>query len=173
MRALSKFGAVAAGYAAAFGIASACLYAYVALTDTPDRVASSGMYAFGDGMLFLAVFAIAAIPATCAALYFLRPLRGFWYGAATLAVASALVAVAALYEAILVHGTDDLHTAVGMLAALSPVRILVAPGAALASLCAAIFSPLRGPRRAFVGACITESLVFAAGVSAWILSATR
>jgi hypothetical protein len=54
-----------------------------------------------------------------------------------------------------------------MLAMLSPIRILVAPGFALA----AIFSPARRPRLAFVGALPTEGAVFAGGVLWWALSA--
>jgi hypothetical protein len=80
--------------------------------------------------------------------------------------------VVAFYEAILVH-SSDMNTAIGMIAALSPVRVLVAPGFALGSLLAAVFSPLRTPRLAFVGAFVAESLVFAAGIGAWILALTR
>jgi len=45
---------------------------YVALTDSPDRQTSSGMYAFGDSLLFLAVFGLAA--ETAAFAYFVLAL---------------------------------------------------------------------------------------------------
>lgn len=45
---------------------------YVALTDSPDRQASSGMYVFGDSLLFLAVFGLAA--ETAAFAYFVLAL---------------------------------------------------------------------------------------------------
>lgn len=66
-----KMALVACGYVAAFLFAFAILAVYTASTSTPDRSASSGMSAFGDSLLFLAVFAVAAIPATGAALFFL------------------------------------------------------------------------------------------------------
>jgi hypothetical protein len=43
-----------------------------ALTDSPDRQASSGVYAFGDSLLFLAVFGLAA--ETAAFAYFVLAL---------------------------------------------------------------------------------------------------
>jgi hypothetical protein len=51
---------------------------YAAGTIGPDRQTSSGMVAFGDSILFLSVFAVTAIPATGAALFFLRPYPLFW-----------------------------------------------------------------------------------------------
>ena len=66
-----KVGLVAAGYVVALLIASAGVALYVASTSGPDRKTYGGMYAFGDSLLFLAVFALAAAPATGAALYFL------------------------------------------------------------------------------------------------------
>lgn len=71
MKTSSKIMLVVAGYGVAFAIAVAATYSYVALTDTPDRQSSAGMYAFGDSIFFLFVFGVAAIPATVAALYFL------------------------------------------------------------------------------------------------------
>jgi hypothetical protein len=43
-----------------------------ALTDSPDRQVSSGVYAFGDSLLFLAVFGLAA--ETAAFAYFVLAL---------------------------------------------------------------------------------------------------
>jgi hypothetical protein len=36
------------------------------------------MYAFGDVLLYLGTFAVAAVPATAGALFFLRPYPRFW-----------------------------------------------------------------------------------------------
>ena len=52
----ASFGVVATGYALAFATACGVLWIWVELTDTPDRVLSSGMHAFGDLMLFVTVF---------------------------------------------------------------------------------------------------------------------
>ena len=78
MRPAAKAGIVVAGYVAAVGVASLVLRVYIAATDGPDRQTYVGMYAFGDSLLFLGVASVAAIPATGAALFFLRPYRGFW-----------------------------------------------------------------------------------------------
>ena len=70
---------VAGGYVAAFLIASAVVAVRVATTNTPEvEQASSGMYAAGDAFLFVAVFGVAALVPTGAALFFLRPYRLFW-----------------------------------------------------------------------------------------------
>jgi hypothetical protein len=78
MKPLTKVGIVVAGYLAAAAAAWIALEMYIAATAGPDRNASAGMYAFGDSVYFLVVFGLAAIPATAAALYFLRPYRMVW-----------------------------------------------------------------------------------------------
>ena len=75
---LVKFGAVLAGYLAAALAASAAVAVRIANTNGPDAQASAGMYAFGDGLLFVAVFSVVAILPTGLALFFLRPYRWFW-----------------------------------------------------------------------------------------------
>ena len=51
---------------------------YITATPTVDRQGAGGMTAFGDSFFFLIVLGGAAIPATVAALYFLRSNPGFW-----------------------------------------------------------------------------------------------
>jgi len=60
----AKLGIVAAGYVVALAIAALVTSVYVASTSGPDRQTYGGMYAFGDSVLFLGVFGVAAIPAT-------------------------------------------------------------------------------------------------------------
>ena len=78
MKALVKVGVVLAGYVAAVLAASAAVAVRVANTSGPDADASAGMYAFGDGLLFIAVFSAVALFPTGLALWFLRPYRWFW-----------------------------------------------------------------------------------------------
>jgi hypothetical protein len=47
------------------------------------------LFAFGDDLLFLGVFGVAAVVPSGAALFFLRPYRTFWLG---LSVAALVVA---------------------------------------------------------------------------------
>src|SRR5258708_11167304 len=53
------------------------------------------MYAFGDAILFVAVFGVVALAPTGAALFFLRPYRRFWTVLAALGLAVAVTGVTA------------------------------------------------------------------------------
>ena len=75
---LLKAACVLSGYVIAFLAASVATAIRVAHTSGPDAQASSGMYAFGDGLLFLAVFGTVGVIPTGAFLFFLRPVRVFW-----------------------------------------------------------------------------------------------
>src|SRR5258705_8385840 len=99
MRPLTKIGGVAAGYVGAIILASAAVAIRVARTSGPDAQAASGMYAFGDSVVFIAVFGLAALIPTCAALIFLRPYRPFWQVVSVLGLTIAItgIAAAALY----------------------------------------------------------------------------
>src|SRR5439155_18981405 len=96
MKSSSKVILVVAGYLVALVVAAVVVSVYIAATNGPDRQASSGMSAFGDSILFLGVFALAAIPATGAALFFLRPYHTFWRIISVGALALATTGVAAL-----------------------------------------------------------------------------
>ena len=76
MRSISKIGIVLLLYLAAFLAAAGVVWLYVLATDTPDRDQYAGMAAFGDMLLFLGMFALASVPATATALWFLRRAGG-------------------------------------------------------------------------------------------------
>jgi hypothetical protein len=143
MSAVAKVGIVAGGYAGAFGIAAVVVAVHVAWTSGPAAQASSGMFAFGDSLLFLAIFGVAAIPATCGALFFLRPCLAFWRVLSVAALVTAATAVVAV---------------IGFLGG-SPaiLRLLVAPILAIPFFLSALFAPNRHTRL---------SLLVAAGVEA-------
>ena len=67
----------------------------VAAASGTDRQTYGAMYAFGDDLLFLAVSGVAAIPATGAALFFLRARRGFWKALSVASLATAATAILA------------------------------------------------------------------------------
>jgi hypothetical protein len=69
-------GVVVAGYLAAVPVAMLIARVFGG-SDTSGR-ASAGMTAFGDGVLFVVALGIASIPATGAALFFLRSRPAFW-----------------------------------------------------------------------------------------------
>jgi len=168
MRPLLKFGIVAAGYIAAFLIASAVVAIRLANTNGPDAQAESGMYAFGDLMLFVAVFGIAALVPTGAALVFLRPYRRFWAVLSALGLVVAITGLAAV--ALFAIGRHALAPSpLATWAGLSVLRILVAPLLALASLVCTLLAPYRVPRLALLATAILEVVVSAYGCVVWFL----
>jgi len=68
---LAKSGLVIGGYVTACLIASAVVYLWELFTQGPIAQASSGMYAFGDLLLFIGVFGVLALIPTGLAVYFL------------------------------------------------------------------------------------------------------
>jgi hypothetical protein len=167
MKPLSKFISVVVGYVAALAIAFVVVSIYVSATDGPDRQVSSGMYAFGDSILFLGVFGLAAIPATDAALFFLRPYRLFWRIASigSLATAATGIAALALYLLFRNAGTTSL---LGTWSALTPLRFLLAPLLAIAFVLSFLFAPARSSRIAFSCATAVETAVFIWVACLWL-----
>lgn len=163
MRPLAKTGWVAAGYGAALAIAVATVGLYVAVTSGPARQNSSGMFAFGDSLLFLAVFGVAAIPATGGALFFLRPCRPFWRVLSLTACGIASTGLVAAFVACLAIPASDW-------VASSVLRILMAPLFATTFLLAGLFAPNRSFRMALLVAAAIEASVFVVVAIAWLLS---
>jgi hypothetical protein len=71
MSRLAKVGLVIGGYMAACLIASGVVYVWELFTQGPIAQASSGMYAFGDLVLFIGVFGVLAFIPTGLVVYFL------------------------------------------------------------------------------------------------------
>jgi hypothetical protein len=168
MKPAAKVGLVAAGYIAAFALASAVLAIRLAQTSGPDAQASSGMYAFGDAVLFVAVFGVAALVPTGAALFFLRPYRAFWNIAAGLALIVGVTSVAAV-GLFAVGRAATAQSLLGTLAAVSVLRIILAPLLAPVFLVAALFAPFRIPRLALLAAMIMEALATVYAGVVWFL----
>jgi hypothetical protein len=162
---VARLALVLAGYVVAFGIALAVVVAYVAATDGPDVQASSGMHAFGESLLFLAVFGLSAIPATMAALFFLRPYRTFWYVAAVLALGITATVIIALINYLL---PGNVNTAPGIWSTLAPLRILLAPLCVIAFFLSGLFAPIRVCRRIFLGAAGIEAVAFVSVIFVWL-----
>ena len=163
-----KGGLVAAGYLAAFLVASAAVAVRLATTTGPDAQAASGMYAFGDALLFVAVFGGLALVPTGAALFFVRRHRPFWTGLAVvgLGVGGTGLAAAILFA---VGRHVPPPSSLATWGALSVLRILVAPLLTLTFLVCAAMSPYRTPRVALVGAVAMEAAVSAYGGLVWFV----
>jgi hypothetical protein len=161
---------VLGGYGLALAVASAVVVAHIAATSGPDAQAASGMYAAGDAFLFLAVFGVAAVPATAAGFYFVRPYPRFWRVLSWLGVAASLTGAlaAVLYFAgRSLSAPSFLHTAAGI----SVLRVLVAPLVALALLLSSLFAPERRSRRILWCATAVEVVAFGCVLLAWTVLA--
>jgi len=160
MRTSAKLALVAAGYGGAVLAALGIVALYVASTSGPDRQTYGGMYAFGDSLLFLGVLGVAAVPATAAALFFLRPYLPFWRALAVAAVAIAATGLAALAVCVAARAASA-GPALHSWSAFAVLRILVAPVIALAFLVSGAFAPRPAARIALCAATVSEAVVFA------------
>jgi hypothetical protein len=161
-----KIGLIAAGYIGAFLFAFVIAGLYVASTSGPDRQLYTGMYAFGDSLLFLGVFGLAAVPATGAAFFSLRPYRSFWRALSVAALATATTSAAAL----VVYLAGQRTAALPIIHTWSPLavlRILVAPLFALAFILSGVFAPSRSCRIALFAAALIEAVIFVYVAVVW------
>ena len=159
MKTSTKLGVIAAGYVAAFAVAAAAVAINMAWTAGPDRHASSGMSAFGDSLLFLATFGLAAVPSTVGGLLCLRPYPLFWRVLAVTALVIAATGVASL-GVCLAARTAAAGSAVQSSSALAVLRILVAPLLALVFLVSGATAPRFPARLALCAATLSEIGVF-------------
>ena len=166
MRPSVKVGLVVAGYLGAFLVAFSVVAIYVVATSGPDRQAYGGMYSFGDALLFLAVFGVAAVPATAAALFFLRSYRPFWLVLSVVALCIAATSLAALIDYV-AQRTADAGSILHTWSALAPLRILNAPLFALVFLLSGLFAPNRSSRIALLVATAIEVVAFASVAFIW------
>jgi hypothetical protein len=167
MRLPAKIGLCALGYVGAFAIASAAVAVRIAATNGPEAQAASGMYAAGDAMLFVAVFAVCALGPTAGLLFALRPYRRFWIGLAALVIVVALSGLAA--AVLFAVGRHASGSPLAALAMVSVLRILVAPLLAMTFLLIAVLSPYRSPRVACLLGCAAEVAVSAYGGLVWFV----
>ncbi|MBL8488908.1 MAG: hypothetical protein JNK22_17730 [Rhodocyclaceae bacterium] len=166
----ARVGLVLAGYAIALLVAIAAVALHVHLGDPQDRVLSSGMHAFGDAIVFLGVLALASVPATGAALHFLRPCRAFWRVASVAAVLFAATAIPAVMDhfAPPPPGLPGAPLSAGR--GLWSLRLLLAPFPGLAFFMAGLFAPAAGFRVALFGAMAVEAVAFACLAAGWFIA---
>lgn len=167
MKPFVKVGVVAGGYIAALLVASAAVGIRLATTSGPDAQASSGMYAFGDALLFAVVFGVAALVPTGAGLFLLRPYRRFWMALSAFGLGVAVTGLVA--AALFAIGRHVAPSPLATWAGLSVLRILLAPLLALTLFVCTVLSPYRVPRLAFLVATVMETAVSAYGGLVWFV----
>jgi len=154
---MGKAGIVFGGYAAAFLLAVAAFEVrqWMAANNL-DSQASSGMSAFGDSVVFVFVFGVAALVPTGLTLYFLRPVRRFWTVASIGALVFAATGMAAAVLFWTTRSQPPGNSPFSLAAEMSLGRMLVSPLITAAFLVCAGFAPATGPRRAFALAALCE-----------------
>lgn len=166
MRPAAKAGIVVTGYVAAVAVAALVVRVYIPATSGPDRQTYGEMYAFGDSLLFVAVACVAAIPATAAALFFLRAHGGFWRILSIVGLATAATGILAS-GLFLVTRTATGHGALQSWAMLTPLRILAAPMFALFFVLSGLFAPTRSARMCLASAAAIEVAAFVSVAYTW------
>ena len=149
MSKLVKVGVVLGGYIGAFVAASILVYIRQLLTSGPAAQAASGMYAWGDLMLFVMAFTILALIPTGFALYFLRPYEKFWLALSGVALAIAITGpVGALLSALIQPA--PIQSRWGLVGQLGFFRTMGAPLLVISFLTFAAFAPSRRTRWALL-----------------------
>ncbi len=138
-------------------------------TSGPDAQASSGMYAFGDSLLFVAVFGTIGLLPTGLAFVFLRPYRPFWLILSAIGALSAITALTALALFVMDRAATA-PSAIGTWGPLAVLRILPAPLFAAAFLIAGVISPHRTSRWTLLAASCIELIVSAYAWFVWLSS---
>lgn len=169
MKSVVKVLVVLAGYSLALFAACAAVYVRQLNTQGTDAQASAGMCAWGDAMLFGAVFGGVALFPTGLGLCFLRPLRVFWtilaIGALALAVTGPVCAVALE----LLRPLPNPPAFLQLFACFGIFRAFAAPLLAPAFLLCACLAPTRFPRWMFLGATALESVTAAYSLLHWFI----
>ena len=159
-----KVLAILAGYSAALMAACVAVHIRQLNTQGPDAQASAGMYAFGDGMLFVEVFGGLALLPTGLGLYYLRPVRIFWTFLAVAAMPLAATGPVSAVVVALASKVPDPPSFWQVGTAFGVLRMLGSPLLAASFLLGGCLAPTRFPRWTFLGTTLIE-----AGVSAYAI----
>jgi len=161
----SKISVVICGYIMALLAASAAVWVRMAFTDGPDAQASSGMYAFGDAVVFIGTFGLCALVPSGAALFLLRSCNRFWGILSLLGLVMGTTGIAAVI--VFAIGRHATGSPLAIWAEFSVLRILGAPLLLLTFLVCALFSPHRPARIALIITVFIEGAVSAYGGIVW------
>ena len=168
----AKAGLVVGGYAAALAVAWLVVTIYQAATSGADRQNYDMMFACGDSLLFLAVFGLAAVPATAAALFLLKPRAAFWRVLAVASLAIAATAVAGLVGHFASAGFGS-SSSLRTWSAFGTLRIFFSPLFAIFFLLAGLIAPIRPARISLLIAAMVEAAVFVCVFVTWLPALRR
>ena len=165
--AVAKAGIVVGGYVAAILLAFCVISIYINQTSGPDRDASAGMYAFGDSLLFIAVFGVVSTIPTGLALVFLRQSRSFWIALSVVALVVASTSLAAVAVILWTPQKLALSASLDIWEALSVPRLFVSPFFAASFGLSALVAPQARFRWSLFGAASVEGVSAVYGFFHW------
>jgi hypothetical protein len=117
------------------------------------------MYAFGDAILFVAVFGVVALFPTGLALYFLRAFKKFWNVISFASLAFTVTGPVAASVIVLASSQRADQSVLAIWAGLGVLRTLLTPLLAPAFVIAAFIAPTRFSCWALVGAAAIEGTI--------------
>lgn len=130
---------IATGYLLAAILATAGVWLYHSLATLDPAEASGGMAAFGDLVLFMALFSLAALLPTAKILRLLRGSQAFWTGWSSL---SLLVTATGVFMSALILAPGLVRAgAFPTLDMLAPLRVLIAAPLAMIFALSALVAP--------------------------------
>ena len=159
--AAARAGIVVGGYVVAILLALGVVSIYIDLTSGPDREASSGMYAFGDALLFIAVFGVVSIVPTGLTLVILRQSRNFWIALCVLALVVASTSLAEVAATVLAPQSMNIWVMLAF------PRIFMSPFLAAAFGLSALFAPGTRSRWCLFAAASAEGISSIYGFFHW------
>lgn len=156
------------GLVASVGVAMAAVWLRAYLFPLPPAEASGGMAAFGDFLLFVGVFSLAAIVPTALLFRMLQSSPAFWIvwsSVAALLTATGLVAGVAYVTPSLIRAQQFqmIHT-------IAPLRVLGAVPLAIGFILSAVLAPQRGTKKIFLGCAGVEFVTTVAALLKLVLS---
>jgi hypothetical protein len=160
-----KLGIIVAGYVTAFVVAYLAVHVRQLQTRADPLAASSGMYAFGDLSLFLAVFGFVALAPTGLGLYYLRPVRRLW---AVWSIGCMALAGTGLVAALVIMFVSH-DPRWGVAVSFAVLRMFGAPLLAPLFMLTALIAPTRRTRLALLSATAVEAAVSIYTVLHWFV----
>lgn len=152
-----KIGIVIAGYVFAVVGASVALYVRLLFTDTAAAQAASGMYAFGDDMLFGGMLGLLSLIPTLLAFYFLRPLEKLWRWFAAACLVFALMGILLTLIGMVINGSGAYHDPIwAVVSFLGLLHIFGVPLFFAGFVVLAVIAPMGGSRRLMLFAAAAE-----------------
>ena len=162
---VAKAGIVVGGYVASLLLAFGVVSIYILQTGGPDRTTYGAMYAFGDDLLFIAVFGVSSTIPTGLALLFLRQSRRFWFALSLGALVVASTGLGAV--ALTAVPPQTLGESLNAWSMLAFPRLFVSPFFAVAFGLSALFAPKSRSRWCLLGAAGAEGCSSVFGFLHW------